>query len=622
MKPECSAPQRARKRKCEAPHLAQSIAEALVAAAPQRASKPPVTQYVSQQLQFLPPYNTCALSPAARRCASEQARAIVRAEDPLLEQLMQVRAITTRRQTDGVTVLQNHVNMRFSQDYCTMVHHERVVLPARGAVMFCFMASNQLEQIVVVVIVHPELGRLVDISEAQLLQLEVALDQFRKRASSCLDCIAGKYSATVGATASSTCLTCAAGTYSATAGASSASTCLACPAGKYYGATGASSCLDCIAGKYSAAEGATAFRMCLDCAAGKYSGALGASSCLDCVTGKYSVTVAALSDAVCITCAAGKYSVTVAAPSDAACITCGAGKYSTAPGASSCSDCDAGKYSAAVGATASSTCLDCAAGKYSVTVAAPSDAACITCGAGKYSTAVGAPSDTACIACAAGKYSAALGVSSCLDCVPGKYSTPVGATASSTCLDCAAGRFSAAPGVSSCLDCVPGKYSTPVAATSADTCITCGAGKYSSAIGAPSDTVCIVCAAGKYSAMLAAPTATITCGGENCGGLPACSSLTELSGAEGSFSDVAGNYQSNANCWWALATSLDAEIRISFPYFDTELNKDWVEVYRCDDDMCYNKDTDPEAIGVSEPSQRLHVFDRLSPGDLHVRTRI
>ena len=117
MQPECSVPQRARKRKCEAPHLAQSIAEALLAAAPQRASKPPVTQYVSQQLQFLPPHDTCALSPAARRCASEQARAIVRAEDPLLEQLLQVRAITTRRQSDGAVVLGNHINMRFSQDY-------------------------------------------------------------------------------------------------------------------------------------------------------------------------------------------------------------------------------------------------------------------------------------------------------------------------------------------------------------------------------------------------------------------------------------------------------------------------------------------------------------------------
>jgi hypothetical protein len=62
-----------------------------------------------------------------------------------------------------------------------MVHHERAGSTARGAVMFCFMASNQMEPIVVVVVVDPELGRLVDITEAQLLQLEVALDQFRKR---------------------------------------------------------------------------------------------------------------------------------------------------------------------------------------------------------------------------------------------------------------------------------------------------------------------------------------------------------------------------------------------------------------------------------------------------------
>ena len=72
---------------------------------------------------------------------------------------MQVRAITKRLQTDCVMVLENHINMQFSQDYCTMVHHECVGSTARGPVMFCFMASNQMEQIVVVVVVvHPELG--------------------------------------------------------------------------------------------------------------------------------------------------------------------------------------------------------------------------------------------------------------------------------------------------------------------------------------------------------------------------------------------------------------------------------------------------------------------------------
>ena len=37
--------------------------------------------------------------------------------------------------------------------------------------------------------------------------------------------------------------------------------------------------------------------------------------------------------------------------------------------------------------------------------------------------------------------------------------------------------------------------------------------------------------------------------------------------------------------------------------------------------LCFvlSTDTDPEAVGVSERKQRLHVYDRLSEGDLHVR---
>ena len=37
--------------------------------------------------------------------------------------------------------------------------------------------------------------------------------------------------------------------------------------------------------------------------------------------------------------------------------------------------------------------------------------------------------------------------------------------------------------------------------------------------------------------------------------------------------------------------------------------------------LCFvlSTDTDPEAVGVSERKQRLHVYDRFSQGDLHVR---
>jgi hypothetical protein len=169
--------QNARKRQRE-PSALLSISEAL-SQHPPRMPKPPVPQYVSQTLELLPPYSTSALNAAARARSSEQARAILRAEDPLLEQLLQVRTITTRRHTDNGTACQNHINVRFSDSYSTMVHHERAGSTPGEAVLFCFMASTQLEPIVVVVVVHPERGRLVHITETQFTQLEVALDQFK-----------------------------------------------------------------------------------------------------------------------------------------------------------------------------------------------------------------------------------------------------------------------------------------------------------------------------------------------------------------------------------------------------------------------------------------------------------
>jgi hypothetical protein len=139
------------------------------------------------------------------------------------------------------------------------------------------------------------------------------------------------------------------------------SSCIACVAGKYSSTIGAllsNTCLDCVAGKYSAATGAAAESSCSACAAGKYSAATGAaaeSSCSACTAGKYSSAIGSLS---CIDCVAGKYSTAVAAASIFTCAYCGAGKYS-ATGASVCADCGAGKYSAATGAAAESSCLAC-----------------------------------------------------------------------------------------------------------------------------------------------------------------------------------------------------------------------------------------------------------------------
>lgn len=157
-----------------------SITEAL-ADRPQRTPNAPVPQYVSPDLELLPQYSTCALTGAARACSSAQARDVLRAQDPLLAQLLQVRTVTTSRASDSGILRQNHINLRFGESYSTMVHHERAGSTPEEAVLFCFMASTQCEPIVVVVVVHPERGRLVHITETHFTQLEVALDQFRKR---------------------------------------------------------------------------------------------------------------------------------------------------------------------------------------------------------------------------------------------------------------------------------------------------------------------------------------------------------------------------------------------------------------------------------------------------------
>ena len=56
----------------------------------------------------------------------------------------------------------------------------------------------------------------------------------------------------------SNCTNCVAGKYSTTVGASQASTCMDCVAGKYSNATGVSTCMDCVAGTYSNATGVSA----------------------------------------------------------------------------------------------------------------------------------------------------------------------------------------------------------------------------------------------------------------------------------------------------------------------------------------------------------------------------
>lgn len=102
--------------------------------------------------------------------------------------------------------------------------------------------------------------------------------------STCSQCTAGKYSATISATAADTCLACESGKYSTTVGAQSVATCVSCPINTYFSGTGGVSLAVCVScpGFASSYEGSKVATSCI-CNPG-YSGANG-GVCTACGTG-------------------------------------------------------------------------------------------------------------------------------------------------------------------------------------------------------------------------------------------------------------------------------------------------------------------------------------------------
>ena len=94
-------------------------------------------------------------------------------------------------------------------------------------------------------------------------------------ASTCTTCVAGTYSSEL----SEECSSCTPGKYSPGAGATSVSACLNCEAGKYSASTGMSACALCSAGTYLTSEGNDAVSDCVPCLSGTFSSA-GSAACI------------------------------------------------------------------------------------------------------------------------------------------------------------------------------------------------------------------------------------------------------------------------------------------------------------------------------------------------------
>jgi len=132
---------------------------------------------VSSTLEVLEPYQTNELSTSDRQCATSEARAVVQKLDKVLEKMLDVRIITTKREG----CFHNHVNLRVASEFSCMVHHERALMHNASDIMFCFMASSELEPVVVVVLLDGDHGRLVHLTRGHFDFLGTALQQFRVR---------------------------------------------------------------------------------------------------------------------------------------------------------------------------------------------------------------------------------------------------------------------------------------------------------------------------------------------------------------------------------------------------------------------------------------------------------
>ena len=177
----------------------------------------------------------------------------------------------------------------------------------------------------------------------------------------CIDCAAGQFSPTPGATV---CGDCVVGRYIDVSGSDAVTDCIACVAGKYIDASGSGHCINCVAGKYIDATGSSQTSDCIDCVAGKYSDVAGSDAvtdCIDCVAAKY-ITLAGSDHASdCIDCAAGQYG---SIPGATGCNDCEAGKFNAVPAVTDCASCAVGRYTGVVGSDAETDCIDCPTGRY------------------------------------------------------------------------------------------------------------------------------------------------------------------------------------------------------------------------------------------------------------------
>jgi hypothetical protein len=160
--------------------------------------------------------------------------------------------------------------------------------------------------------------------------------------SACTPCVAGRYSAIMGASASTTCIACGKGKASPAPAQTSSAACVNClgqsvahTTGKYADTAGMSTCKACPTGKLASVAGLAACNAqgggASLCDAGKHSDG---TDCQDCPVGRAKAgTSPQETPATCAVCTKGTFQAQTA---QAACVACPTGKFNTVTSATAC----------------------------------------------------------------------------------------------------------------------------------------------------------------------------------------------------------------------------------------------------------------------------------------------
>lgn len=131
-------------------------------------------QYVNARLEIVPTVIETFMNKSTRMIATRQAVDIMAKKNAFWPYLMDIRVVSTY-DING-SLLKNHINVRCRSEFTTLLHHE-----VHNDVMVCFMISEQLEPLIIVVVLHKTHGKLINLDLTQLDILYTCVNNFKQK---------------------------------------------------------------------------------------------------------------------------------------------------------------------------------------------------------------------------------------------------------------------------------------------------------------------------------------------------------------------------------------------------------------------------------------------------------